>query len=60
MDFSSIILYPPAEFLGIVVLKMTPQTMAAVHSVLVRALAESADLTGTLVIVDSSKYRVRR
>ncbi len=32
MDFSNILLYPPAQYLDIVVLKMSPATMHAVQS----------------------------
>jgi predicted nuclease of predicted toxin-antitoxin system len=60
MDFSSIILYPPARHLGVVVLKMTPQTMSAVHAVLSRALSDVSDLRQALLIVDRIKYRLRR
>jgi len=60
MDFSSIILYPPARHLGVVVLKMTPQTMSAVHAVLSRALSDVSDLRQVLLIVDRNRYRLRR
>jgi predicted nuclease of predicted toxin-antitoxin system len=60
IDFSSILLYPPAQYLGIVVLKMTPATTNAVHQVLQRALAQVHDPKGTLLIVDRNKFRIRR
>lgn len=60
MDFSSILLYPPARYLGIVVLKMTPHTTYAVHSVLSQALSDVKDLRHALLIVDRNKYRLRR
>jgi len=60
MDFSSILLYPPAQYLGIVILKMTPQTISAVHSVLSQALSDVEDLRHALLIVDRNKYRLRR
>ena len=60
MDFSNILLYPPAQHLGIVVLKMTPATVDAVHRVLKQALAQVSDLAGTLLVVDTNKFRIRR
>ena len=60
MDFSNILLYPPAQYMGIVVLKMDPTTMYTVHEVLERALAEIHDLAGALLVVDKSKFRIRR
>jgi predicted nuclease of predicted toxin-antitoxin system len=60
MDFSSIILYPPARYLGIVVLKMTPHTMHEVHQVLGQALTDVDSLEHTLLIVDRNRYRLRR
>jgi predicted nuclease of predicted toxin-antitoxin system len=60
MDFSSILLYPPAQYLGIVVLKMTPQTTHAVHSVLSQALSDAKDLRHALLVVAKNKYRLRR
>jgi predicted nuclease of predicted toxin-antitoxin system len=59
-DFSNILLYPPAQYLGIVVLKMKPATTNAVHQVLQRALAQVHDLKGALVVVDRNKFRIRR
>jgi len=60
MDFSNVLLYPPAQYLGIVVLKMTPATMHAVHEVLKQALAQKRDLVGALLVVDRNKFRLRR
>jgi len=60
VDFSNILLYPPAQHLGIVVLKMGPATMSAVHNVLRQALAQTHDLEGALVVVDRNKFRIRR
>lgn len=59
-DFGSILLYPPAQYLGIVVLKMKPETANAVHQVLRRALAQVHDLKGVLLVVDRNKFRIRR
>jgi predicted nuclease of predicted toxin-antitoxin system len=60
MDFSNILLYPPAYHLGIVVLKTSPTTIRAVHRVLQQALALTQDLTGALLVVDRNKFRIRR
>jgi predicted nuclease of predicted toxin-antitoxin system len=60
MDFSNILLYPPAQYLGIMVLKMTPATVDAVHKVLKQALAQTSDLAGALLVVDRNKFRIRR
>jgi len=60
MDFGNILLYPPAQYLGIVVLKMNPATTHAVHRVLKQALAQTHDLTSTLLVVDRNKFRIRR
>jgi predicted nuclease of predicted toxin-antitoxin system len=60
MDFSNILLYPPAQYLGIMVLKMTPATVDAVHKVLKQALTQTSDLTGALLVVDKNKFRIRR
>lgn len=58
-DFSSILLYPPAKYLGIVMLKIHPETMSAVHRVLEQSLSQIHDFTGKLVVVDRNKFRVR-
>jgi predicted nuclease of predicted toxin-antitoxin system len=60
VDFSNILLYPPARYLGIAVLKMSPATTSAVHRVLKQALAQTHDLTGVLLVIDRNKFRIRR
>jgi len=60
MDFSNILLYPPAQYLGIVVLKMSPTTVDDVHQVLEQALDHAQDIRGALLVVDKSKFRIRR
>ena len=60
MDFSNILLYPPAQYLGIVVLKMSPTTVEDVHQVLEQALDHAQDIRGALLVVDKSKFRIRR
>ncbi len=60
MDFSNILLYPPAQHLGIVVLKMSPETANDLHQVLEQALDQVQDIRGALLVVDRSKFRIRR
>lgn len=60
MDFGNILLYPPAQYLGIVVLKMSPTTVDDVHQVLKQALDQAQDVRGALLVVDKSKFRIRR
>ena len=62
MDFSNILLYPPARYLGILVLKITPETIDAVHRTLATALSyfTQESIRQALVIVDRNKFRERR
>jgi len=60
MDFSNIRRYPPKTYTGIVVLKIRPRNMEAVHQILARLIDESVEsLSQALVIVDQTKYRIR-
>ena len=62
MDFSNILLYPPEKYLGIIVLKIKPERVDAVHRTLASALSyfTQESICQTLVIVDRSKFRERR
>ncbi len=62
MDLSNILLYPPADYLGIVVLKIMPNTIDGVHDTLASALTylTQDSIKKTLVIVDHNKFRERR
>jgi predicted nuclease of predicted toxin-antitoxin system len=62
MDLSNILLYPPANYLGIVVLKITPHNIDAVHRVLASTLAyfTQDSIRQALIIVDQNKFRERR
>ncbi len=62
MHFSNILAFPPAQFHGIVVLKIRPRNQDKVHSALLKFLGgkSQVDLDRMLVIVDQSKYRIRR
>jgi len=62
MHFSNILLYPPANYLGIIVLKIEPSTTDRVHHTLAEALAHFTKDTiqKALLIVDPNKFRERR
>lgn len=62
LDFSNILLYPPADHLGIIVLRIKPQTTDEVHRVLASVLAyfNQVSIQQALVIVDHNKFRERR
>jgi len=58
--FGDIRKFPPSSHHGIVVLRMTPRTMLAVHGTLKRMLLEEKDLGEALFIVDHNKWRKRK
>ncbi len=62
MDLSNILLYPPSNYLGIIILKIRPLNIDAVHRLLASALAHFTQNTirQALVIVDPNKFRERR
>ena len=62
MHFSNILLYPPGNYLGIIVLKIEPSTTDPVHRTLTEALAHFTQDTiqKALLIVDPNKFRERR
>ena len=62
MHFSNILLYPPGNYLGIIVLKIEPSTTDRVHRTLAEALAHFTQHTiqKALLIVDPNKFRERR
>lgn len=62
IHFSNIIVYPPTQHLGIIVLKIRPRILDRVHAVLFRFLdtIDQEGMKGTLVIIDRNKYRVRK
>jgi predicted nuclease of predicted toxin-antitoxin system len=61
MDFSNIRHYAPESHRGIIVAKIRPRNVDAVHKVLQYLLnsIEPDRLSASLVIVDQSKYRIR-
>lgn len=61
MDFSNIRHYTPGSHRGIIVAKIRPRNVDAIHKVLQYLLTniEPDKLSASLVIVDQSKYRIR-
>ncbi len=61
MHFSNILVYPPSMHLGLIVLKIKPHTVEAVHKMLKIALSkfDQEKIQQTLIIVDQKKFRVR-
>jgi predicted nuclease of predicted toxin-antitoxin system len=60
--FANSLLYPPANYLGIIVLKIEPSTTDQVHRTLTAALSHfnQDTIQKALVIVDQDKFRERR
>lgn len=61
LDFSDIIRYPPREFSGIVVLRLSRQDVSALLNRLeeILPLLEEMDLSKHLVIINDSRVRLR-
>jgi predicted nuclease of predicted toxin-antitoxin system len=61
LDFSDIRGYPPADYHGIIVLRLNDQSRLSVLNVLARImpLIESEELAGRLWIVDEHQVRIR-
>lgn len=62
MHFSNILVFPPAEYQGIIVLKIRPRNQEKVHALLLSLLKSTpqSKIQGALIIVDQNKYRMRR
>ena len=65
LDFSNVLLYPPASHHGIIVLRPrldTPQAINDVHKVLLHLLKElnPSEIERSLIIVDRNKYRIKK
>ncbi len=60
-DFGNILLYPPSQHAGIIVLKILADTEPLVHLVLLRLLGDQGreGLRHRLAVVDRRKYRIR-
>ncbi len=61
LDFSDIRVYPPADYEGIIVLRLNDQSRASVLQALERAIAlfDTESLAGRLWIVDGHQARIR-
>ncbi len=61
-DFTDLAHYPLGTHRGIVWLEITPASMSEVHQALCQALRRfpETDLTGSLLIVTPTTYRLRR
>lgn len=62
LGFADIRTYPPAEFEGIIVLRLTKQDRKHVLGIIERLITtlESEEITGKLWIVDEKRIRVRQ
>ena len=62
MHFSNILLYPPEDYLGVIILKIDPITTDRVHQMLDAALDHFTQdsIQKVLLIVDPNKFRERR
>lgn len=60
--FGDIRQYPPSSHYGVIVLKMVPDParIQEIHEVLKRLLEKEEQFQGTLFMVDTRKYRIRR
>ena len=61
LDFSNILAYPPADFTGIIVLRMVDQAHVTVEAAIQRVLdlLPHEPLVGTLWIVEEQRIRIR-
>lgn len=62
LDFANILNYPPAGFGGIIVMRYRVEDESRLDSTLKIALEDlyRDDMRNTLVIVDATRYRIRR
>jgi predicted nuclease of predicted toxin-antitoxin system len=62
MHFSNILLYPPADYWGIILLKIEPHTINPVYRTLTSVFAHFTQdsIKQALVVVDRNKFRERR
>ena len=62
LDFGNILLYPPAKHLGIIVIRYSPKVTMQLLKVIDDFVGsyKNEDLEKSLIIIDKSKYRVRR
>jgi predicted nuclease of predicted toxin-antitoxin system len=59
-DFTDVRIYPPSDFNGIIVIKISPSNQHDVHQILHQVLSAKSlnELRAKLVVVDRKKYRV--
>jgi predicted nuclease of predicted toxin-antitoxin system len=59
-DFTDIRIYPPSDFNGIIVIKITPSNQHEVHDMLHQLLSTKPlkELNSRLIIVNRKKYRI--
>jgi len=62
LDFGNILLYPPATHLGVIVIRYSPRVTIQLLKVIDAFVGsyKNEDLEKSLIIIDKSKYRVRR
>ncbi len=62
IEFGNILLYPPASHLGVIVIRYSPRVTPELLRIVSDFVEqhEATNLSKTLVIIDKSKYRVRR
>jgi predicted nuclease of predicted toxin-antitoxin system len=62
LDFSNILDYPPAEYMGLIVLRYEPDQEIALIETLKQMLSDlyRDDLRQVLVIVEPTRYRIRK
>lgn len=60
LDFSNIVTYPPSKYEGIIVLRLTARTQAAVHKVLLDLLKKIKleAICHSLVVIDHHIWRI--
>lgn len=61
LDFGDIFAYPPQEYNGIIVLRMTSETESKTHKILIDFLKQTdrEKLRKKLVVIDHRIYRIR-
>lgn len=61
-EFGNILMYPPARYGGIILLRMTAANQQRVHRILLDLLKtyDREALRGTLVVIDTHTYRIRK
>ena len=60
--FGNVLRYPPKQYGGIIVLRITFENQKRIHEILINMLKEynQEELQKTLVVIDTKTYRMRR